>query len=572
MEVRIKAIATFIAGVSISAGSPRTALAFGEPDPASAPITIAGVNCAAGLAAAVDGSIFANATAFDGSRRVYKFTGRGSVDTSWGGSGYISLATTAAGVTSLATRPYGELIAIPPGDTAMRFTASGAIAATYQANGGGLGGFAYEPDGSAVAVTTITPIGLGNQYLGFIRFLPDGARDYTFGPQGVAGIVNYLEGVYAWSLLPDGSLEAGLQAVDGSGKVSVGLRRYPIASMAEGAPVTGRLLPQPGIAGSTGPGVDPSGNVYFAVAPPSTLASEAHVKLFRFRPDGQLDTTFGESNALFPFAGNTTDYGHVGVKALWQSASGEWNVVIEASRSAMGAPYVLEDTTRLVRYRADGSPDPQFAQMSVFDDHGFWPVVRMVDGRLVHMTGTTGCTIERALGDAPATGTMVEYYKASADHYFMTLEGAESVLLDETAAGQGWTRTGRSFGAWMPSTLAGTTRLCRFYGDLESGPDSHFYTPEGSECDGLKALDASTPHGQSAWRFEGYAGNVVVPVAGACPVNLAPVYRLYNRGFEKGGVPNHRYTTDTTLYQQMQSQGWGGEGIAFCVPPAPNNT
>jgi len=36
-------------------------------------------------------------------------------------------------------------------------------------------------------------------------------------------------------------------------------------------------------------------------------------------------------------------------------------------------------------------------------------------------------------------------------------------------------------------------------------------------------------------------------------------------------VPNHRYTSDPGVYQQMQAQDWAGEGIAFCVPPPPTN-
>jgi len=224
--------------------------------------------------------------------------------------------------------------------------------------------------------------------------------------------------------------------------------------------------------------------------------------------------------------------------------------------------------------RADGSAVTPLVAAQVLENYGSAQVNRLPDGRLayaIYAPEGYNCNVERLLGDPPAEGTMVEYYKASLDHYFMTLEGAESVLLDETAAGAGWKRTGRSFGSWTASQLEDTKRLCRFYGDLQAGPDSHFYAAEGSECDGLRALDAATPKGQAAWRFEGYAANVAVPVNGACAPNLTPVYRMYNHGFEKGGVPNHRYTTDPAVYADMQAKGWAGEGIAFCVPPAPNN-
>jgi Repeat of unknown function (DUF5648) len=149
----------------------------------------------------------------------------------------------------------------------------------------------------------------------------------------------------------------------------------------------------------------------------------------------------------------------------------------------------------------------------------------------------------------------------------MTLEGGESALLDENVVRMGWARTGQSFGSWLPSGLAGSKRLCRFYGDLRAGPNSHFFTPEGFECDLLRSLEAAAPIGTPAWRFEGFAASVTDAPDGRCPSNLTPVYRVYNRGFERGGVANHRYTTDPAVYEQMQAKGWAPEGVRFCVPP-----
>jgi hypothetical protein len=162
---------------------------------------------------------------------------------------------------------------------------------------------------------------------------------------------------------------------------------------------------------------------------------------------------------------------------------------------------------------------------------------------------------------------MVEYYHPAGDHYFMTLEGFESALLDKNVAVMGWLRTGNTFGAWAPEKIPGTKRLCRFYGDLTAGPNSHFYTPEGAECDGLRAMEASTPIGRAAWRLEGYAASVVDAVNNECPANLTPVYRVYNNGFSRGITSNHRYMTDLRVYDQMVQRGWAPEGVRFCVPP-----
>jgi hypothetical protein len=56
---------------------------------------------------------------------------------------------------------------------------------------------------------------------------------------------------------------------------------------------------------------------------------------------------------------------------------------------------------------------------------------------------------------------------------------------------------------------------------------------------------------------------------GSCPPATLPVYRLYNNG--QGGAPNHRYTTDTGVRQQMIDAGWvpegyGALGVVMCAP------
>jgi hypothetical protein len=47
------------------------------------------------------------------------------------------------------------------------------------------------------------------------------------------------------------------------------------------------------------------------------------------------------------------------------------------------------------------------------------------------------------------------------------------------------------------------------------------------------------------------------------------VYRLYNNG--QGGAPNHRYTTASSVRDQMLAAGWilegNGPGFAFMCAP-----
>jgi len=56
-----------------------------------------------------------------------------------------------------------------------------------------------------------------------------------------------------------------------------------------------------------------------------------------------------------------------------------------------------------------------------------------------------------------------------------------------------------------------------------------------------------------------------------CPAGTARLYRLYNNGAD--GAPNHRYTDDLTVFEQMLALGWTFEGEAqtrvfSCIPQA----
>jgi len=46
-----------------------------------------------------------------------------------------------------------------------------------------------------------------------------------------------------------------------------------------------------------------------------------------------------------------------------------------------------------------------------------------------------------------------------------------------------------------------------------------------------------------------------------------PLLRAYNNGFARGRDGNHRYTTDSSVYQDMLNKGWIGEGMVMCLPP-----
>ena len=172
----------------------------------------------------------------------------------------------------------------------------------------------------------------------------------------------------------------------------------------------------------------------------------------------------------------------------------------------------------------------------------------------------SGAGAQSASADTVAA---IEYHHAAFDHYFVTAIADEITKLDNGTF-VGWARTGLSFNVYPTSGApAASVPVCRFFSTSFAPKSSHFYTPSAPEC----AVVKTNPN----WQFEGEVFNVA-PAAesdGSCPANTRPVYRLYNNG--QGAAPNHRYTTDLAVRQQMIAQGWvpegyGTVGIIMCSP------
>ena len=160
---------------------------------------------------------------------------------------------------------------------------------------------------------------------------------------------------------------------------------------------------------------------------------------------------------------------------------------------------------------------------------------------------------------APAPG-VVEFYNSVLDNYFITANAIEASAIDAGSAGAGWGRTGETFKS------SGSAQVCRFYGSVSPGPNSHFYTIDAAECDALKQLQAITPASQPRWNFESLDFNSTPPANGACPFTMVPVYRAYNNGSARGIDSNHRITSSFPAIQDVVSRGWKYEGVVMCAP------
>ncbi|MEO5764932.1 MAG: S8 family peptidase [Casimicrobiaceae bacterium] len=158
-----------------------------------------------------------------------------------------------------------------------------------------------------------------------------------------------------------------------------------------------------------------------------------------------------------------------------------------------------------------------------------------------------------------ASVTVVEYYNAALDHYFITHVANEIALLDAGVTIKGWVRTGETFRVYAAAS-PGSSPVCRFYIPPAKG-DSHFYGRGTAEC---SATAASNP---TFVNEDPQFFHVALPTAGACPPSMREVYRAFSNRPDA----NHRYMVDRTIRDAMAAQGWLTEGdgpnlVVMCAP------
>jgi hypothetical protein len=178
-----------------------------------------------------------------------------------------------------------------------------------------------------------------------------------------------------------------------------------------------------------------------------------------------------------------------------------------------------------------------------------------------------GTTIDRYVpvdvvgldGAAPASATVIEYYNASLDHYFITWLPAEIAILDAGTQIRGWKRTGYSFKTY-PTAQYQTSPVCRYYIPPGLG-DSHFFGRGTAECNATGQKNPSFVLEDPAFM------QMFLPVAGVCPAGTTQVYRVFSNRPDA----NHRYMTDKAVRDQMVAKGWLAEGdgpdlVVMCAP------
>lgn len=578
-------------GAMLLAALPAAA-AFGDVDPTFHTATFEGFTCRNSPTLLGNDSMLVHlwdhrTTSSDPAFRhaIAKVKPDGSVDRTFGRDG---LAEFVAPNNALNLMPLGDGRILAVGNRATRLLADGSVDTSYGQGGSTeeffpfyrIAGATLLPDGSLIVASQPSPD------VQFTWFRPDGRRATEFGLDGrLSGFRRYStfgpEGVivYAWSLQADGSVHMGYYSSYNS---TPRVTRYRYDPSPPGGMMTTTTLPgvmpAAGIASWTSNAVkvDGFGRLLIARGEPSTSSSQSLIGLSRYFANGTLDTSFGSGGIQV-----TSTIGAEGQRvalenaySLWQTPDGGWTLVVDAYRSqGIGITQRSFNDKRVLRFTPAGQLDPTFEQGRRLESG---PLAQRDDGTMLVAHSTLGsagstpasCSVKRLATDVPRVeATVVEYFHPALNHYFMTIEGFEVGILDDNRAAMGWVRTGKRFGAWAAAPLPGTTRLCRFYGDLAAGPNSHFYIPQGAGCEGLRQLEAQAAVGTKAWRLEGIVFSATEAASGSCPGSLAPVYRFYNRGYEQGKDSNHRYSTDPAVSAEMLAKGWASEGVAFCAPP-----
>lgn len=494
-----------------------------------------------------------------------KFTPQGRLDTSWASAGTArQLPEYPRQVMAL---PSGAALLFSDYGALTRLTERGTVDATYGpvTLRGSLHSAAPDQDGGLVVAT---------KYVTTMVFTRLDSAGKAVMTRELPTIVN-ADSAYAWSFLEDGTVEVG--TIDGqTGTIVPRVRRFSTGTVPVDVSPSERLIPVPGVARyvSSTVKVDATGAVTFALpSGPFFAPTVPPLSVYRFLPTGEADTAFGTSGKV------ALDTGDSAARpiALTMSPDGGWAVVFDRFEHAFStlAGHYYRDSAEIRELSSTGGVrGAQFVGTTTVGASYYHSIGRAFnaahqdDGSLIAaINGPAGCALQRLTSDTGRTeAAMFEYYHPTLDHYFLTLDGLEAQVLDANP-GYGWKRTGQTFGAWMPQAIPGGTVTCRFYGDLKAGPNSHFYIPEGAGCSGLQQLEAAAPIGTKAWRLEGRTFTVREAFGGSCPANLDPIYRLYNRGFERGIDSNHRYTDSSAVADAMVKAGWVKEGIAFCLPP-----
>jgi 6-phosphogluconolactonase (cycloisomerase 2 family) len=424
------------------------------------------------------------------------------------------------------------------------------VYSTNSVAGGTISGFALDRDNGGLTSVPLAPV-IAPGVTGPLAIDPRGRFLFVAGTPNKVYAIDAGNGRITPIAATFGPTAQGM-AIDPSG-------RYLYTTSADDRVNAYRLdgagTPTP--IGAIAAGRDPRGVTVDASGRHVYVASHGDGTISAFRIDdatGGLAPLAGSPFAATPGAMQVASAGSL-------SASETWQVAEPAARTIVAyggrAPYLWNVTGTAppgMSFQADvatliGTPTTP-------GNYAF--SVRVVDafGGFVARNFTFNVKSEAA----PAgTAAVVEYYNAALDHYFITWSPPEIALLDAGDAIKGWVRTGLAFNTFV-SAQSATSPICRYYIPPTLG-NSHFFGRGVAECAATGAANPTFVLEDAAFM------HMILPSAGACPVNTTPVYRVFSNRPDA----NHRYTTQRGVRDAMAAKGWLAEGdgadlVVMCAP------
>lgn len=162
--------------------------------------------------------------------------------------------------------------------------------------------------------------------------------------------------------------------------------------------------------------------------------------------------------------------------------------------------------------------------------------------------------------------TLVEYYIASLDYYFLTGRTSDITALD--ALPTVFARTGQQIRMYAAPNVD-TLPLERHYFDKvarNGSRGSHFFTALPSDQVMLTSFNPSNAAVAAKPLLEGIEGYAIPKTpAGVCPPDRTPIYRAFKGAPRYIDDGNHRFSTSLAQHQDMVNRlGWTDEGVVFC--------
>lgn len=340
--------------------------------------------------------------------------------------------------------------------------------------------------------------------------------------------------------------------------LAAGTPHWPVSSLASGT--MGLSIPGSGAGGDYNCTLTPvAAGLQMGQAPAPRVFKDLDLYLMGLLPSSQVATHYVFANqstaASVPCTG-TLPYGMFNAITI--------NDVI-ALAGARNPPYPAKtDFTVAVIVVSDALLSPEgmalydwFARRAEARDavQAHVGLVTVPSAPFYLQTGTRA-TLASRIANLPLT--IVEYYNAALDHYFITWLANEMNDLD-TGVHKGWVRTGEQFRT-LTAAQTGTSPVCRFYIPPALG-DSHFFGRGTVECNATGQKNPSFTLEDASFM------QMYLPVAGVCPPGAVPIYRVFSNRADA----NHRYMISKALRDQMVAKGWLAEGdgpdlVVMCAP------